>query len=310
MASRLNITVGTRGSRLALHQTELVAAALRSKDPDAQIEIKQIKTQGDRDQRTSLTAIGGQGVFVKELESAILAGDVDVAVHSLKDVPSEIAPGLTLASYLERADPRDALVSRDGKTLAELPAGARIGTGSRRRAVQLLALRSDIQPVDIRGNVDTRIRKVDDGEFDAAVLAQAGLTRLGLTERASQVFDADEMLPSVGQGALVIEARAGDAAILELLRSINHDATRLACETERAFMARLGGGCQLPFGAYAEVEGDLLRVRGFVADDEGDRVLRGELRVPAAEAEAAGLDLAERLLKAGAAEFITAAEAS
>ena len=310
MASRPTITVGTRGSPLAMRQTELVVASLRAQDPEAQIEIKQIKTQGDRDQRASLTNIGGQGVFVKELEAAILAGDIDVAVHSLKDVPSEIAPGLTLAAYPERADPRDTLVSRDGKTLAELPAGARIGTGSRRRAVQLLALRSDIEPVDIRGNVDTRIRKVDEGEYHAAVLAQAGLERLGLAERASQVFDAEELLPSVGQGALVIEARAGDAALLELLASISHDATRLACETERAFMARLGGGCQLPFGAYAEIEGDSLRFRGFVADDQGHRLLRGELRVTIEEAGSVGTMLAERLLNEGAAEFMVAAEAS
>ena len=310
MASRPTITVGTRGSPLAMRQTELVVASLRAQDPEAQIEIKQITTQGDRDQRASLTNIGGQGVFVKELEAAILAGDIDVAVHSLKDVPSEIAPGLTLAAYPERADPRDTLVSRDGKTLAELPAGARIGTGSRRRAVQLLALRSDIEPVDIRGNVDTRIRKVDEGEYHAAVLAQAGLERLGLAERASQVFAAEELLPSVGQGALVIEARAGDAALLELLASISHDATRLACETERAFMARLGGGCQLPFGAYAEIEGDSLRFRGFVADDEGHRLLRGELRVTIEEAGSVGTMLAERLLNEGAAEFMVAAEAS
>ena len=310
MASRPTITVGTRGSPLAMRQTELVVASLRAQDPEAQIEIKQITTQGDRDQRASLSDIGGQGVFVKELEAAILVGDIDVAVHSLKDVPSEIAPGLTLAAYPERADPRDTLVSRDGKTLAELPAGARIGTGSRRRVVQLLALRSDIEPVDIRGNVDTRIRKVDEGEYHAAVLAQAGLERLGLAERASQVFDAEELLPSVGQGALVIEARAGDAALLELLASISHDATRLAWETERAFMARLGGGCQLPFGAYAEIEGDSLRFRGFVADDEGHHLLRGELRVPVEEAGSVGTMLAERLLNEGAAEFMVAAEAS
>ena len=310
MASRLTITVGTRGSRLALRQTELVVALLRAQDPDVQIEIKQIKTQGDRDQRASLMTIGGQGVFVKELEAAILAGDVDVAVHSLKDVPAEIASGLTLAAFPERADPRDALVSADGKTLAELPAGARIGTGSRRRAVQLLALRSDIEPVDIRGNVDTRIRKVDEGEYHAAVLAQAGLERLGVAERASQVFDAEELLPAVGQGALVVEARAGDAAVLDLLESISHTATRLACETERAFMARLGGGCQLPFGAYAEIEGDSLRLRGFVADDEGRRLLRGELRMPVKEAGSAGKQLAERLLKEGAAEFMEAAGVS
>jgi hydroxymethylbilane synthase len=310
MASRRTITVGTRGSQLALRQTELVVALLRAHATDVEIEIKQIKTQGDRDQRASLTNIGGQGVFVKELEAAILAGDVDAAVHSLKDVPSELGSGVTLAAYPERVDPRDALVSREGKKLMELPAGARIGTGSRRRAVQLLALRSDIELVDIRGNVDTRIRKVDEGEYHGAVLALAGLERLGLAERASEVFDVDALVPAVGQGALVVEARAGDADVLALLETISHDLTRLACETERAFMARLGGSCQLPFGAYAEAEGEVLRIRGFVADEKGGRLLRGELRVPVGEAPSAGVQLAEQLLDEGAAEFMAAMEAS
>lgn len=306
----LAITVGTRGSRLALSQTNGIVTALREHHADLAVEVKQIKTQGDRDQQTSLTTIGGQGIFVKELEAVLLAGDIDVAVHSLKDVPSEIAPGLVIAAYPQRAEPRDALVTRDGKTLAELPAGARIGTGSRRRAVQIKTLRPDIELVDIRGNVDTRIRKVDEGEYDGAVLAYAGLARLDMADRASQIFEVDALVPAVGQGALAIEARQDDADLLKLLASISDANTKLACETERAFMARLGGGCQLPFGAYAEISDHSLKIRGFISDDDGQRRLQGELEVSVEEAPGVGTILAERLLGEGAAEFMAEAEAS
>jgi len=306
MASWPTITVGTRGSRLALRQTGLVVDALRKQDPDLNIQIKEIATQGDRDQRTSLTTIGGQGVFVKELESAMLNGEVDIAVHSLKDVPADVAAGLVLAGFPERGDPRDALVTSDNRTLDELSEGGRVGTGSRRRAVQLLALRPDIKPMDIRGNVDTRVRKVDEGEFDAVVLAYVGLQRLGIAERASQIFEPDEMIPSVGQGALVVEAREGDDAILDLLGANTHEPTRIASEAERAFMARLGGGCRLPFGAYAHVEGDTLTIRGFVANEEGGDRVEGGLAAPRADASEVGTRLAEQLLSEGAAEFMEA----
>ncbi|MEX0787027.1 MAG: hydroxymethylbilane synthase [Dehalococcoidia bacterium] len=307
MAPRRAIVAGTRGSRLALRQTSLVIDALRAHYPDLDIQPREVRTEGDKRRTVSLTQIGGQGVFVKELEAALLANEVDIAVHSLKDVPGEIEHGLVLAAYPQRADPRDALVTRDGAGLDGLPPGARIGTGSARRAVQLRALRPDVEPVDIRGNVDTRVRKVDEGEFDAAVLAAAGLERLGLLERAAQVFSPDEMVPSVGQGALVVEARAEDAELLELLGAIDEIDTRIACEAERAFLSRLGGGCRLPFGALGEISGGMLRIRGFISDADGTRAFRAELSGPAREHEALGRRLAEELLAQGAAAFVEAA---
>lgn len=307
MTSGRAFIVGTRGSRLALRQTELVVQSLRARYPELLFDAMEVRTEGDRRAGDSLATIGGQGVFVKELETALQGGQIDLAVHSLKDVPGELASGLTLAALPHRADPHDALVSRDGATLAQLPPGARVGTGSQRRAVQLRAVRPDIEPVDIRGNVDTRIRKVDEGTVDAAVLAVAGLERLGLLERAAQVFSSDEMLPSVGQGALAVEARAEDAELLELLSAIDHAETRLACETERAFLTRLGGGCRLPFGALAQIEVATVRARGFISDAEGTRMFRAEVQGPAADANAVGVQLAEQLLAQGAAEFVEAA---
>ncbi len=298
------LRIGTRGSRLALRQTELVAQALRERHPALEIEVREVRTEGDRRARTPLARIGGQGVFVKELEAALLRGDVDIAVHSLKDVPVELTVGLMLAAFPQRADPRDALVCRDGEVLARLPAGARIGTGSQRRAVQLRALRADIEPVDIRGNVDTRVRKVDEGDVDAVVLAAAGLERLGLLDRAAELLSPELMLPAVGQGALALQARSDDEGAIEVLRTIDDAGTRLAVEAERAFLGRLGGGCRLPIGALAEVEGETVRVRGFISDEAGTRVLRGEESGPAAEPGSVGVRLAERLLAEGAAEFV------
>jgi hydroxymethylbilane synthase len=271
-------------------------------------EVREVRTEGDRRTKTSLSSIGGQGVFVKELEAALLAGAIDLAVHSLKDVPTELAAGLTLAAFPPRANPQDALVSRDGATLATLPSGARIGTGSARRAVQLRAFRRDLRPVDIRGNVDTRIRKVDDGEVDAAVLAAAGLERLGLLERAAELVPLDAMMPAVGQGTLAIEARADDAETLDLVSGVDDRETRLASQAERAFLRRLGGGCRLPFGALATVEGDTMRVRGFVSDAEGGQTFRAELSGPAAGAESLGVQLAERMLEQGAGPLVETAQ--
>ena len=309
MTSRQTLTVGTRGSRLALRQTELVVQALRTHHPELQFQVREVRTEGDRRAQDSLSNIGGQGVFVKELEATLLRREVDLAVHSLKDVPTELTPGLTLAAIPQRGDPRDALVSRDGATLATLPTGARVGTGSARRAVQLRALRPELTPVDIRGNVDTRIRKADEGEVDAVVLAAAGLERLGLLERAAELLSPDAMLPAVGQGALAIEARADDAQLLGLLAAVDHRETRLACEAERAFLGRLGGGCRLPFGALAVVEGETVRARGFISDLEGAQSFRTEVSGPAAEAESVGVRLAEALLAQGAAAFVEAVEA-
>ena len=305
MAARVFV-VGTRGSRLALRQTELVSDALGARFPDIELQVREVRTEGDRRPDEPLARIGGQGVFVKELEAALLRREIDLAVHSLKDVPGELSAGLTLAAYPQRADPRDALVTRDGARLIDLPPGARIGTGSARRAVQLRALRADLRPVEIRGNVDTRVRKVDSGEFDAAVLAVAGLERLGLLDRAAEVFDADVLLPAVGQGALAVEARADDAEVIELLTAIDDHQTRVACSAERAFLRRLGGGCLLPFGALGRVDGETLRMDGFISDAEGKRILRAQSSAPIADPEAAGTALAESLLDQGAAAFVEA----
>ena len=301
--------VGTRGSRLALAQTDLVVRSMRDRHPDLQFEVRVVRTEGDRRTDAPLSRIGGQGVFVKELEAALQSGEVDLAVHSLKDVPVELAPGLTLAAFPRRANPQDALVARDGATVAMLPAGARVGTGSARRAVQLRRARRDLMLVDIRGNVDTRIRKVDDGEVDAVVLAAAGLERLGLLERATEILLPEVMLSAAGQGALGIETREHDTDMLERLAAIDHRETRLACQAERAFLRRLGGGCRLPFGALATVAGELVRARGFVSDADGEHVFRAEVSGSGEEAESVGVWLAERLLEDGAARYVEAAQA-
>jgi len=258
--------------------------------------MREIKTEGDRRAGESLVAIGGQGVFVKEIEAALLRREIDFAVHSLKDVPADLADGCIIAAVPERVDPRDALVTRNRVKLAGLPSGARIGTGSERRAVQLRALRTDVEPVDIRGNVDTRIRKVDEGEYDGAVLAVAGLERLEVMGRVVQMFEADEMLPAVGQGALAVEARADDAEVLELLATIDDLEVRRCVEAERAFLRRLGGGCRLPFGALAEIDGTAMRIRGFITDDAGVEMFREALLGNAEEGATLGVRLADELL--------------
>jgi len=309
VAKRL-LVVGTRGSRLALRQTQLVSEALRARCPDIGLQVREVRTEGDRRPDEPLSRIGGQGVFVKELEAALLRHEIDLAVHSLKDVPADLAPGLTLAAYPQRGDPRDALVARDRATLRQLPPGARVGTGSERRAVQLVALRADLVPVEIRGNVDTRVRKVEQGDVDAAVLAVAGLERLGLLERAAEVFAPEAMLPAVGQGALAVEARADDTEVIELLAAIDDLDTRLTCSAERAFLRRLGGGCRLPFGALAVIDGDALRIRGFISDAGGAHVFRGETSGDADGAEEIGAKLAQTLLDQGAAAFVEALPSS
>ena len=301
------IIVGSRGSRLALRQTELVLAELSRRFPGRRFQVQEVRTTGDRRPEVSLADIGGQGVFIKELESALRTRRVDLAVHSLKDVPAEVGRGLVLAAVTERADVRDAVVSRGHRRLAELPAGSRVGTGSLRRAVQVRALRPDLEVVDLRGNVDTRLRKVEEGLVEAAILAAAGLARLGYLERAAELLDTGAMLPAIGQGALTLEARADDAEVIEMASALEHRDTRLAVTAERAFLARLGGGCRLPMAALGIVEGDSLRLRGLIADPEGRRLLRGEVAGPASEAEAVGIALAEQLLSRGATELIAEA---
>jgi hydroxymethylbilane synthase len=289
-----SLIAGTRGSRLALRQTELVLASLRNTHPRIEIEVREIRTEGDRSD-APLSAIGGQGVFVKEIEAALLRSEIDFAVHSLKDLPPEVPEGLVIAAIPERADPRDALVTRDGATLAGLPPRGRIGTGSARRAVQLRALRRDIEPADIRGNVETRIRKVDEGQYHAAVLAAAGLERLGLLNRASQIFSIEEMTPAVGQGALAVEARENDERTLAMLSGIDHEPSSIACEAERAFLAALGAGCRLPVGALATVDGEKLRMTGMIASDHGGPSFREISSASIADGRELGAGLAKSL---------------
>lgn len=306
MAGNRTFIVGTRGSRLALRQTELVLEALQRAHPKAVFQVRTVRTTGDRQGSVALSELGGRGVFVKELERALLARQIDVAVHSLKDLPTELSPGLALAAITARADVRDVLVSRDGRGLEALPAGSLVGTGSPRRAAQLLALRPDLKIAQLRGNVDTRLRKVAEGEVDAAVMAAAGLARLGRLERASETFSLEAMLPAVGQGALALEARQDDAEVLGLVAAVDHRPTHLATAAERAFLRRLGGGCHIAVAALGTVEGDSLHLRGLVADTSGQRILRGEIDGAADEAEAVGERLAEQLLAQGAADILAA----
>jgi hydroxymethylbilane synthase len=286
--------IGTRGSALALRQVEIVAAALRSRHADLRFEVREIRTEGDRSS-APLSAIGGLGVFTKAIEDALLAREVDLAVHSLKDLPADLTPGLALAAIPARADPRDALVTRNGSALDALPPGARIGTGAGRRAVQLRALRPDAVPEEIRGNVDTRIRKVREGQYDGAVLAAAGLDRLGLLHEAAQVFSVEEMLPAVGQAALAVQTRADDDEARALAAAIDDAQARVAVTAERAFLRTLGAGCRLPVAGYATVEQDALRLRALVASDDG-RLVRADERATPDEAEALGERVGRALL--------------
>jgi hydroxymethylbilane synthase len=296
------LRIGTRASKLALRQTTIVADALQRAHPTISLETREIKTEGDRTS-APLTEIGGLGVFTKAIEDALLAGDIDLAVHSLKDLPTDLTPGLTLAAIPAREDPRDALVTRGGAQLEELASGARIGTGAGRRAVQLLELRPDVVPVEIRGNVDTRIRKVLKGEYDGAVLALAGLKRLGLQHKAVRVFSIEEMLPAVGQGALAVEVRADDEETVAGVRALDDSATRAAVEAERAYLRRLGGGCRLPVGAHGWFDDGVLRVAAMIGGEQMP-IMRGEMRGDARDAVALGVQLAEMLLAQGAAEFV------
>jgi hydroxymethylbilane synthase len=250
--SHRRFVVGSRGSPLAQRQTQIALHPIRRAHPGIALELRAVRTAGDRS-RASLAEIGGRGVFVAEIERALLDGEIDIAVHSLKDMLSRPTDGLAIAAVVERADPRDALVSRNGETLAGLPPGATVGTGSPRRAAQLLAARPDLRVAGIRGNVDTRVRKVDDGDYDATVLAAAGLARLDLLDRASELLPPEVMLPAVGQGALAVQVRAGDQEAIDLVAAADDPATHRATAAERAFEAHLGGGCHAAIAAYSVV---------------------------------------------------------
>jgi hydroxymethylbilane synthase len=295
----MRLTLATRRSALALAQSRAFARALEAANPGLDVEELQLVTAGDRTQDKPLQDIGGKGLFIKELEEALLDGRAHFAVHSIKDVPSEIAPGLALACVPRREDPRDVLVSRGGQRLADLPAGAVVGTSSLRRAVNILAARPDLRAEPLRGNVDTRLRRVQEGKVDAVVLALAGLKRLGWEDRATEILSPEVSLPAVGQGALGIECREGDDATRAVLARLAHEETTICVAAERAVMAAVGGSCRLPVAAYATLEGETMLLRAMLADADGTRVRRGERRAgapaTAREAEAVGRDLGAEL---------------
>jgi hydroxymethylbilane synthase len=295
------LRIATRKSQLALWQAEHVAALLREAHPGLAIELVPLLTQGDRIQDRSLAAIGGKGLFIKELEVAIEDLRADIAVHSMKDVPAELPAGLVIAAVLKRADPRDALITTSGVArLEDLPRDARVGTSSLRRQAQLCALRPDLRIEALRGNVDTRLRKLDAGGMDAIVLACAGLIRLGLESRITARLDPKVCLPAVTQGVIGIECRSSDARTLGLLRPLEDPATRKVMEAERGFAARLGGSCQSPIAAYATLEADRIRIDGLVAEPDGSRLLRDSSSGSAENPVGLGRQLAERILSAGA----------
>ncbi len=290
-----DIRIGTRGSMLARWQAEHVKERLTALGHEVSLVV--ITTTGDRVLDRRLESVGGKGAFLKEIEEGLEAREVDLAVHSLKDVPTVLPDGLELCAILERADPRDALLS-SGAGLDDLPQGATVGTTSLRRQAQLRAVRPDLSLADLRGNVDTRIRRLREGRFDAILLAMAGLVRLGRADEVTEPLDPRRFIPAPGQGAIALECRADDAAVREAVASLDHPSTKRRVTAERAFLAALGGGCNVPLGAHAFEDGENLELIGLVARIDGSEVLRGESR--GAEAEEVGRSLAEELLSRGA----------
>jgi len=293
------VRIGTRGSALALWQARHVERRLR--ELGHQVELKVIVTTGDRVQDRRLENVGGKGAFLKEIEEAMLAREVDLAVHSLKDVPTALPKGLSLCAVLERADPRDALLSR-GRRLGELPLGATVGTTSLRRQALLRSLRPDLRLVDLRGNVDTRIRRLGEGAFDAILLAMAGLSRLGRSAEVTEALDPRAFVPAPGQGAIALECRQDDPQVRAAAAALDHPPTARAVAAERAFLAELGGGCNVPLGAHAFAAGEELELVGFVAATDGSTMLRGEARGP--DAVGTGQRLARELVSQGASRLL------
>jgi hydroxymethylbilane synthase len=299
------LRLGTRGSKLALWQANHVADLLRRAVPELEVTIEVIKTQGDKILDVSLSKIGDKGLFTKEIELALLNNKVDLAVHSMKDLPSVLEPGLCIGAVLSRENPQDVLLSRHAGGFAELPRGARVGTSSLRRIAQIKASRPDLIIVDLRGNVDTRIRKMQEEGLDAIVLAYAGVKRLGYEDLITEILPCDLLLPAVGQGAIGVEIRAGDNETAGILALIDHEPTRLGVLAERSFLRTLEGGCQIPIGALAEITGEGLNLSGIVSSLDGTVKYQGALQGKPEEAEEIGLSLANQLLSRGAGQVLT-----
>jgi hydroxymethylbilane synthase len=295
----VHIKVGTRGSKLALTQTNYVVEALKKAAPETEAEICVIKTSGDIMQDVSLAQIGGQGVFVKEIEEALLAGSIDLAVHSMKDVPGETPEGLTFAALMPREDARDVLVSRGNVKMEFMPKGAKIGTGSLRRAAQIKAMLPDINIFSLRGNIDTRLKKIETENLTGVILAAAGMKRMGYLEKITQYLPIELMLPAVGQGALGLQTRKGDTELAELCGKLNHPQTFAEVSAERAYLRALGGGCRLPIAAYGLLEGKRLTLEGLIAAPNGSEVIRDKVWGEIGAAEELGKRLADLILEKG-----------
>ena len=298
------IIIGSRKSKLALFQAQEIIDALREVYPRLAFEIATIKTAGDRDRKTSLKVLGGKGIFVKELEEALLRREIDIAVHSLKDMPTDIPAGLKLAAVTRRLDPRDVLVSASGVGLSQLPPGSSIGTGSQRRTVQLMNCRRDITVTDMRGNIDTRLRKCYCGEVDSVMMAAAALLRMKLEDRVTEYLATDEFVPAVGQGALGIEVLDGDELIQEIIAPLNHEQSWREVSAERGFLKALGGGCREPIAALAVAKGTSLRIRGMVANSTTFEVMYADMKGGSSEAEQLGIRLAQKMMEMGAGRLI------
>jgi len=302
MPSELNI--GTRGSQLALFQANWVKDQLAQVHPDLHVTLIKIKTTGDKIQNAPLAKIGGKGLFVKEIEEALLQKRIDLAVHSVKDIPTEFPRGLHLSAITKREDPRDVLISKDGKTLRDLPQNAKIGTSSLRRQAQLLHFRSDFELIPLRGNLDTRLKKLKMMNLDAIILALAGVKRLGFEEEITEIIPPEISLPAVGQGALGIETRRDDHTVEGQIRFLNDRDSSIAITAERAFLQKLGGGCQVPIAAFARVMGTALQIDGLIGAVDGKRLIRHHMEGPIEEAESLGVELAAILLGKGAKEIL------
>jgi hydroxymethylbilane synthase len=295
------LSIGSRGSQLALWQARWIQVRLQGFGVESRIEI--IHTTGDKITDVALSKVGTKGLFTKEIEEALLSGVIDLAVHSLKDMPTDLPDGLTLGAIPEREDPRDAMV---GSSLDALAPKAKVGTSSLRRAAQLRAKKPDLEIENIRGNVDTRLRKLDEGQYDAIVLASAGLRRLGLENRITELLDPEVMCPAVGQGALAVETRADGGAALEIAKRLEHRDSRIAVTAERAVLRALGGGCQVPIGAYATVDADAVHLRAIIVSPDGTEIIREHVSGPAGDAANLGRALGDRLLAAGGRQILDA----